>query len=156
MADVKAVTRIEAILNGEDITPVTREEAILSGADVEPLSREEYFVQKRLGEGGGGGGMETATVGFSFASASGIIYAVLNNEVIEELPPDYPRGYMTTSLNANFPADHLETIKGAIWTSNFNLISPAPLVTVTGDITYNSTYGLFVINGDGTITVNNQ
>lgn len=54
MADVKAVTRIEAILNGEDITPVTREEAILSGADVEPLSREEYFVQKRLGEGGGG------------------------------------------------------------------------------------------------------
>ena len=55
MEDVKAVTRIEAILNGEDITPVTREEAILSGADVEPLSREEYFVQKRLGEGGGGG-----------------------------------------------------------------------------------------------------
>lgn len=58
MADVKAVTRIEAILNGEDITPVTREEAILSGADVEPLSREEYFVQKRLGEGGGGGGLD--------------------------------------------------------------------------------------------------
>ena len=102
---------------------------------------------------GGGGGMETATVGFSFASASGLIYAVLNNEVIEELPPDYPRGYMTTSLNANFPADQLETIKGAIWTSNFNLISPAPSVTVTGDITYNSTYGLFIINGDGTITV---
>lgn len=102
---------------------------------------------------GGGGGMETATVGMNFTSSTGLIYAIFNNEGMEEMPPDYPRGYMTTSLNANFPADQLETIKGAIWTSNLTLLSPSPTVTVTGDITYNSTYGVFVIGGDGTITV---
>lgn len=104
---------------------------------------------------GGGGGMETATVGITFGeSASGEISALINNESIQEFPADFPRGYMVISLSSNFvPADQVETIKGTIWSTNFTYMSPSPTVAVTGDITYNSTYGLFVISGDGTITV---
>lgn len=55
MAEVKAVSRIEAILNGDNVTPVSRTEAILNGDDVKPVSRGEYFLKKSASGGGSGG-----------------------------------------------------------------------------------------------------
>lgn len=37
-----------------DLTPVTRMESILNGDDIEPVTREEYFVQQAASGGGGG------------------------------------------------------------------------------------------------------
>jgi hypothetical protein len=54
MAEVKAVSRIEAILNGDKVTPVSRIEAILNGDDVKPVSREEYFLKKSASGGESG------------------------------------------------------------------------------------------------------
>lgn len=119
MADVKAVTRIEAILNGEDITPVTREEAILSGADVEPLSREEYFVQKRLA--GGGGGLDYVIPEQTVTLESGS--AQLNDVDVSEMEVlDYAFFKVAIAMGGNtltaYAAGYLDTEEGLSF--NFN------------------------------------
>lgn len=130
MAEVKAVSRVEAILNGEDITPVTRKEAILSGADVEPLSREEYFVQKRLA--GGGSGLtyvipeQTVTFNSSgTANVLGINVAGLESEdtVITKLVINNNAHYEIASYYDNtieFSDENIGTINTntGVWTSS--------------------------------------
>ena len=123
MEDVKAVTRIEAILNGEDITPVTREEAILSGADVEPLSREEYFVQKRLA---GGGGLDyvipeqTVTLTDHMATLEGVDVSSLNigDYIIINIADSEDDGYAASQFDNRVPGEEgfgEITIKGATY-----------------------------------------
>lgn len=59
---MKAITREEKIISGENLTPITRKEMFLAkaaGMDVatpEPITREEMFLSKISGSGGGSGG----------------------------------------------------------------------------------------------------
>lgn len=56
---MKAITREEKIMSGENLTPITRKEMFLakaSGMDIEtptPITREEIFLSKISGGGGG-------------------------------------------------------------------------------------------------------
>lgn len=52
MPDPVPVTRMERLLNNDDIQPVTRLEQFLAGDDLEPVTRMEWFLKKAaLGSG---------------------------------------------------------------------------------------------------------
>ncbi len=48
---IKAVTRKQAILAGEQVEPITREEALLAGDLETPITPEEYFMKQKIAGG---------------------------------------------------------------------------------------------------------
>lgn len=84
-----------------DLTPVTRMESILNGDDIEPVTREEYFVQQAVGSGGGGGDHIPIVVTISTSGMAG--KTVTTNSlkpILDAMRADYQAGHTSKEIGS--------------------------------------------------------
>lgn len=161
MADDSRIELQLRALNGEDVVvpyPQSRVEKLLykmNGYDIEldpPQSRVEELLKEYIDNGGGGGGGGSSDFSIAHVTLINTSQDKFYNYVTVTVDGDYIETYENVVDYSQSITIDVVLYKGNQYMSAWEWDdSIAPVIT--GDITYDSEENLFIITGDGSISL---